>query len=354
MMKSFKLTLLVVFTLIVGFFFSFHANNALSAPKSLKDMKTTVWRTQSCVPYGHYVCQVIVHFAKEVEERTGGKLKIEVYASGGLGHPIPKTISAVRDGLMNMGEILGAFTHGEFPLSDIMELPGLVPGDLELRKEICKALAPYYAKVLSEQYNQVHLGGWQNDARTVGLHNKEVRSIDGLKGLKIRASGPNEVSLCKAIGAAPVSIATPEVYSAMARGTVDACFGADSWFASGKFWEVSKYVYSMEFDGHQMNWSINKQDFEALPPDVQKIVREAAAHAIDWVWPEVLSGQQAGRKQMIEHGVKYSDITPEDWAKLVEIGRPMVEEWGKKGGPVAREMLNTTRKIVADWEKRKK
>ena len=211
------------------------AGPVMSAPKSLADMKPTVWRTQSCVPYGHYVCQVIVHFAKEVKERTGGKLKIEVYASGGLGHPIPKTISAVRDGLMNMGEILGAFTHGEFPLSDVMELPGLVPGDLELRREICKALTPYYAKVLSEQYNQIHLGGWQNDARVVALHKKEVHSIDGLKGLKMRASGPNEVALCKAMGAAPVSIATPEVYSAMARGTVDACFGADSWLAAGKF-----------------------------------------------------------------------------------------------------------------------
>jgi len=346
-LKSILIALLVIAVISV-------AGLAISAPKSLADMKPTVWRTQSCVPFGHYVCQVIVHFAKEVEERTGGKLKIEVYPSGGLGHPIPKTISAVRDGLMNMGEILGAFTHGEFPLSDVMELPGLVPGDMELRKEICKALDPYYAKVLSEQYNQIHLGGWQNDARVVALHDKKVNSIEGLKGLKIRASGPNEVALCKAIGAAPVSIATPEVYSAMARGTVDACFGADSWLASGKFWEVSKHVYSMEFDGHQMNWSVNKQDFEALPPDVQKIVREAAAHAIEWVWPEVFSGQQEGRKQMIEHGVKYADINSQDWAELVELGKPMVEEWGKKGGPVAQEMLDTTRKIVADWEKRKK
>jgi TRAP-type transport system periplasmic protein len=343
----------ILFTLLVVAVVSL-AGPVMSAPKSLAEMKPTIWRTQSCVPYGHYVCQAIVHFAKEVEERTKGKLKIEVYASGGLGHPIPNTISVVRDGLMNMGEILGAFTHGEFPLSDIMELPGLVPGDMELRKEICKALAPYYAKTLAEQYNQVYLGGWQNDARVIALHKKEVNSIDGLKGLKIRASGPNEVAFCKAIGAAPVSIATPEVYSAMARGTVDSCFGADSWLASGKFWEVSKYVYSMEFDGHQMNWSINKQDFEALPPDVQKIVREAAARAIDWVWPEVISGQQAGRKQMIEHGVKYFDITPEDWAKLTKISRPIVDEWVEKGGTVALEMLNTTKKIVTDWQNRKK
>ena len=255
---------------------------------------------------------------------------------------------------MNMGEVLGAFTHGEFPLSDIMELPGLVPNDMEVRQRICKELAPIYKKVLLENYNQVYLGGWQNDARVVGLNKKMVDSIEGLKGLKIRASGPNEVSLCKALGAGPVSIATPEVYSAMARGTVDACFGADSWFASGKFWEVCKYVYAMGFDGHQMHWTINRQDFEALPAEVQQIVREAAANAIEWVWPQVFSGQKSGREKMIEKGVKYIDISVEDWNKLEKIGRPIVEEWVKQGGTVAQKMLKRTEEIVKEWEKNQK
>lgn len=325
--------------------------SALSAPKSLAEMKPTLWRTQSCVPLNHYVCQAIVHFKDEVEKRTSGKLRIEVYPSGGMGIPIPKTVSSVQDGLMNMGEILGAFTHGEFPLSDIMELPGLVPGNIDLRKKICEALSPYYEKVILDRYNQYWLGGYQNDARVVALNRKRVSSIAELKGLKLRASGPNEVALCNALGAVPVSIVGPEVYQAMARGTVDACFGADSWLATGKFWEVAKYVYSMEFDGHQMHWTINKQDFDALPRDVQQIVREAAANAIDWVWPEVISNQKSGRQMMIEHGVKYIDISPEDWAKFVEIGKPVVEEWGRKGGPVAQEMLSVVSEIIKNWKR---
>jgi TRAP-type C4-dicarboxylate transport system substrate-binding protein len=356
-MEIMKISFRMFKKVLVGLLATFvvlQAGPAFSAPKSLAEMKPTVWRTQSCVPMGHYVCQAIVHFGKEVEQRTGGKLKIEVLASGGLGIPIPKTVSAVRDGLMNMGEILGAFTHGEFPLSDVMELPGLVPGDLKVRREICKALAPYYEKVLPEKYNQIYLGSWQNDARVIALNKKKVNTIGDLKGLKIRASGPNEVSLCKILGAAPVSIATPEVYTAMSQGTVDGCFGADSWLASAKFWEVTKYIYSMEFDGHQMHWSINKQDFMALPPDVQKIVRESAAHAIEWVWPEVASEQRSGRKMLADHGVQYVDITSKDWAHFVEISKPIVEEWGKKGGPVALEMLNATKKVVSGLSKGKK
>ena len=343
-----------VFIALLATFIVLQVEPAFSAAQSVAEMKPTVWRTQSCVPMGHYLCQAIVRFGREVEQRTGGKLKIEVLASGGLSIPIPKTISAVRDGLMNMGEVLGAFTSGEFPLSDIMELPGIVPWDIKVRREVCKALTPYYEKVLPEKYNQVYLGGWQNDIRVIALHKKKVNNIGDLKGLKIRASGPNEVSLCKIVGAAPVSIATPEVYTAMSQGTVDGCFGADSWLASGKFWEVSKYVYSMQFDGHQMHWTINKQDFMALPNDVQKIVTESAAHAIEWVWPEVFSDQKAGREMMIKHGVQYVDITPKDWDHFVEISKPITEEWEKKGGPVAVEMLNVTKKVVSESRKGKK
>jgi TRAP-type transport system periplasmic protein len=345
---------IVIFVFLVSFFFVFWGAPALAAEKTLATMKPTVWRTQSIITLGHYNTQVFVRFAEEVAKKTDGKLKVEVHASGGLGHPIPKTVSVVRDGLMNVGQLLGAFVNGEFPLADVMELPGLVPEDLELRKQVEKALAPYYEKVLPAQYNQYYLGGWQSDSRVIGSASKKISTLGDLKGIKIRASGPNEVALCKVLGAAPVSIATPEVYSAMNSGTVDACFGADSWYASAKFWEVMKFAYSMQFDGHQMLFTINKDDFDALPPDVKEIVRKAAENAISWVWPEVFAEKKSGREVMVSREVKYFDITPEDWKKLEEISNPIVDEWVKKGGTTARDMVGVIKKVVSQWESKKK
>jgi len=332
----------------------FSVDLATAAEKSLADMKPAVWRTQSIIGLTHYNTQVYVRFADAVAKRTNGKLKIEVYASGGLGHPIPKTVSIVRDGLMNIGQLLGAFVSGEFPLADVMELPGLVPEDMNLRKEVVQALTSQYQKVLSLKYNQYFLGGWQSDSRVIGSADREISRLADLRGIKIRASGLNEVAVCKVLGAAPVSIATPEVYSAMSSKTVDACFGADSWFGSAKFWEVLKYVYSMQFDGHQMIFTVNKEDLDALPREVQEIVKKEAQNAIDWVWPEIWAEKEKGRKAMIDHGVKYFDITPEDWKKLESIGKPIVEEWIKRGGPVAQEMVTTIQKVVKGWEAKRK
>ncbi len=146
--------LIVLFTV----FLVMSMNSSFAAERSLKDMKPTVWRTQSITPLGHYNTQVYVRFAEEVARRTNGKLKIEVHASGGLGHPLPKTVSVVRDGLMEVGQLLGAFVNGEFPFADVMELPGLVPEDMELRMQVVKALTPFYEKVLLQKYNQYFLG----------------------------------------------------------------------------------------------------------------------------------------------------------------------------------------------------
>jgi len=339
---------------LLSAFFILAPYSSVAAEKSLASMKPTVWRTQSIVPLGHYNTQVWVRFADEVAQKTGGKLKIEVYASGGLGHPIPKSVSLVRDGLMEVGQLLGAFVNGEFPLADVMELPGLVPEDMDLRIEVVKTLTPYYQKVLPEKYNQYFLGGFQSDSRTLASADKKIEGLEAMKGLKIRASGPTEVGVCKALGVAPVSIATPEVYSAMSSKTVDACFGADSWFASGKFWEVSKYVYSMQFDGHQMIHTVNKDAFDALPPDVQGIVKQASENAIRWVWPTVFSEKNQGRKMMISHGVKYFDINPQDWKKFGLLNKPIQDEWFKRGGPMGREMVDAIQKVVKKWESKKK
>ncbi len=57
---------------------------------------------------------------------------------------------------------------------------------------------------------------------------------------------------------------------------------------------------------------------------------------------------------MISHGVQYFDIGAEDWKKLGIIGKPIQEDWLKRGGPVGREMIDTIQKVVSKWEEKKK
>ena len=132
-----------------------------AGPKSIADMKPTVWRTQAATPAGHVFTEMFVNFGKGVEKRTGGKLKLKVYPSAGLGYPLTSTISTVRDGLQDVGYLLGAFCHGECPVIDLMEIPGLIPGDLDLRWKIRQGINSFYEKILPAKYGQYHLGGAQ-------------------------------------------------------------------------------------------------------------------------------------------------------------------------------------------------
>jgi TRAP-type C4-dicarboxylate transport system substrate-binding protein len=322
-------------------------------PASIADMKSTVWRTQAATPAGHVFTEMFVNFGKGIEKRTGGKLKLKVYPSAGLGYPLTNTISTVRDGLQQVGYVLGAFCHGECPIIDLMEIPGLIPGDLDLRWKIRQAINPYYEKILPAKYGQYHLGGAQCGPRILGTIRKKIVTIDDLKGMKIRSSGANETKISKLLGMAPVSITTPEVYSALSSGTIDGCWGADEWFDPAKFYEVLKYAFVCEINGHTLAMTVNKRAFDALPADAQTIVREEGAKVFEWYAQEVKPIIMGSREVCMGKGMDYTYITREDWKRVVELAKPIIDDNIKEGGPEAKKIISVIQSMVSEWEANK-
>lgn len=326
---------------------------SLAGPESIADMKPTVWRTQAATPAGHVFTEMFVNFGKGIEKRTGGKLKLKVLPSAGLGYPLTSTISTVRDGLQQIGYLLGAFCHGECPIIDLMEIPGLIPGDLDLRWKIRQAINPYYEKILPVKYGQYHLGGAQCGPRILGTVDKKIVKIADLKRMKVRSSGANETKISKFLGIAPVSITTPEVYSALASGLLDGTWGADEWFDPAKFYEVLKYAFVCEINGHTLAMSVNKKAFDALPPDAQQIVREEGAKVFEWYSQEVKSIIKKSRQVCMDKGIEYTYITRDDWKRVVELAKPIIDDNIKKGGSEAKEIIDKIQAMVADWEAKK-
>ena len=314
-----------------------------------KEMEQTIWRVQTCCPESHFMNVYYQRMADEVLERTNGKLKIEVYPSGGLGLPLTETISSVRDGLLNMGQAIGAFSHGEFPLADVLEMGGLLPQDFDLRYEVSQAMVPYYNEILPKEYNQYLLTFYAGEYRNICTADRKVTTLDDLKGLKVRSSGPSEVSSSQVLGMSPVSIASPEIYGALQTGIVDGAWLSTSFYAAAKFWEVSKSVYEMYFGGQTFLWIVNKDSFEALPEDVQQIVREAATNATDWlVFEKMKTEYIEARKVCEENGMVFTDITDEDYAKLQALVKPIREQYAKDTGPLAQEMMGIAEKMIAE------
>src|SRR5215470_15313961 len=148
------------------------------------ELKFSSWVSST---HGHHVA-VLAPWAKMLEEKSGGRLKVTIYPGATLGKPADH-FDLVKNGIAEMGFASPGYTPGRFPLIAATELPLLV----KTGKGGSQAVWSLYDKY------------WKAD----------------LAGVKILAATPMTTAMLKTLGATPVSIAAPDTYTALERGTVD-------------------------------------------------------------------------------------------------------------------------------------
>jgi len=190
-----------------------------------------------------------------------------------------------------------------------------------------------------------------NSGPGVFMTNKPISSVDGLKGLKMRAAG-NQSKIATAIGVTPVSVPIGDIYEGLQRNVIE---GILFYPESLKSYRFGDFIRGLQ-DNPGINWAgsgfhvMNKQKWASLPPDIQKIIEEvteewAEKHAK--VWAET---DKEGRDYGISKGMKVFKISPEEAKKSQEMVKPLFDEYVKsmkeKGLP-GEEAL----KFCRDWLK---
>jgi TRAP-type C4-dicarboxylate transport system substrate-binding protein len=109
------------------------------------------------------------------------------------------------------------------------------------------------------------------------MSNKPIRTLNDLKGMKIRGTG-NMANMLNALGATAIAMPIFEVYDALQKGTVEAAMSGPDNFEAQKFAEVVKYATDLSFIAPNMitMTQMNEAKFKSLPPDVQKIITETS------------------------------------------------------------------------------
>lgn len=175
------------------------------------------------------------------------------------------------------------------------------------------------------------MGGW---------FNKEINSLDDFKGLKMRMPGLGGEVL-RRVGASAVSLPGGEIFPALQSGTIDATEWVGPWndLAFG-FYKITKYYYWPGFHepGSSLEAVVNKDKYDALPKDLQEIIRICCMSEMVDTYGEFIANNNKALNTLVnEHGVQLREF-PED--VLIAIG--------KASGEVVRESAEadeTTRKI---------
>ena len=271
--RSLLLSFFIVFITACG-----SDNGKESSNNTVDTSKTYHWKMVTTWPPNFPVLQEgAERFADNINVMSNGRLNIKVYAGGEL-IPALQTFDAVSQGTVEMGHGSAYYWAGKVPEAQFfstvpfgMTARGMNAwlydgGGLELWREVYK---PFHVIPFPLGNTGVQMGGW---------FNKEINSLDDLKGLKMRIPGLGGKVFAKA-GGNPVLLAGSEVYTALERNTID----ATEWIGPfhdqrlGLYRAAEHYYYpGWHEPGTVLELTINQRAWESLPADLQAIVSNAA------------------------------------------------------------------------------
>lgn len=277
-------------------------------------------------PAPHKNAVLAADWAKEVETRTNGRVKITVFPGGTL-TPSDKCYDGVVQGISDIGFSVFAYTRGRFPLLEIADLPvGLSSG-----VAATKALNEFFAKFQPKELNDVKVMYLHGHGPGILHTKKAVSKLEDLKGMKIRCTGI-AASIVSALGGTPVAMPMGDTYDALSRGVVDGSMAPQESLQGWKWGEVVKY--SVENFGSSYSTAMfvvmNRRKWDSLPADVQAIIETINAEYAEKqgkLWDEI---DKEGRDFTLGRGNKILPLTPQEDARWAAAVKPILDDYVKR------------------------
>ncbi|MFN4360797.1 MAG: TRAP transporter substrate-binding protein [Hylemonella sp.] len=296
----------------------------------------TKWDLAAAYPATNFHSENMAQFAAEVDQATGGKLKITLHANASL-FKAPEIKRAVQGGQAQAGEILLANFQNEWQIYGADGLPFLADSYAQSVK-LYQAQKPLLEKKLAEQGMQLlYAVPWPPQ----GIYTKKpINSVADLKGVKWRAYSPATGRIAELVGAQPVTVQAAELSQALATGVVEATMTSGATGVDSKLYEHLKYYYDTQAWLPKNAIIVNKKAFDALDKPAQDAVRKAAAAAEA---RGLAASQRINTETLAKlsaNGMQVVTPSPALKAELKKIGDVMLKEWLEKAGADGTTLVN--------------
>ena len=208
-------------------------------------------------------------WAKKIEADSNGRLKVEIYPSATLSKP-GATYDATAKGSVDIGMQAQGYTAGRFPLTQIVELPGITN---TAQQQSCILHKLYDEGVINSEYEDTHLlaliGTGQGALHTV---DKPIRTPADMKGLRIRQPSAVASHIIEATGAAPVGMPASDTYTSLQRGVIDGLSFTWQPIQAFRLDELINTHTNIPFYNSTFVISMNKDKYNSLPDDLKKVI----------------------------------------------------------------------------------
>lgn len=300
-----------------------------STPAKAADKEIREWKLVTAWPKNYPGLGTGANrFAERVTAMSGGRLTIKVHGAGEL-VPAMGVFDAVRDGSAEMGHSASYYWKGKHPATPFFTAVPFGLTAQELNSWVNFGGGQELWDELYGEFGIKPLPCGNSGTQMAGWFRKEINSLEDIKGLKIRAPGlAGEVM--QRIGATPVQMPGGEVFTSMQTGALDAADWVgpynDLTFGLHK---VAKYYYypGWQEPGAMLELMINKEKWDALPEDLQAIVKSAAEAENQHIYDEFTARNAEALKQLVdEHGVQLRRLPDEVLEALEKTSQEAVED----------------------------
>ncbi|MEJ8545872.1 DctP family TRAP transporter solute-binding subunit [Brevibacillus borstelensis] len=296
------------------------------------------------LPQDHHISKGIEEFAKKVTERSGGKVKVQVYPAGQLLSD-KEMNQAILTGGVEMGVNSTTLWASVVPAMGLFDVPFALPTSYELAG---KALSGTVGEKLNAEMEKkgakVLLFADYGYAQFANSARPLTKPQD-FQGLKIRSIGHIPSVMIQAYGAAPVFMGAGEVYMALQRKTIDGATSGTTAMVQRKYDEVSKYLTVVNYAYLEFVLAVNKKYWDALPPKTQELLTSTAKETEDWIRQQAEAEDKATADELKKKGMEVYVVPEAELPAWKEAAKPAWDEYLKTAGDLGKELLEDLQNI---------
>jgi TRAP-type C4-dicarboxylate transport system substrate-binding protein len=298
----------------------------------------------------------IVPWTQMVGQKSGGKIKIDIYPALQLGGRPQQLVDQIKDGVVDIAWTLTGYTPGRFPRLEVFELPFV-------HKSIAstnKALVEFHA---------THLQAEMKDYKVLALHvhagnviitrDKPIRAVDDFKGLKIRTPNQTGSWFLEGTGATPIGTTITEVAQLLSRGVIDGAALPFEIIWPFKLHELTKFHTELD-GGRRFQTAIfflgmNRAKYDSMSAEHKKLFDSALGDDIvslaTKVWEEA---EEPGIQAAKARGNTFIKMSAAETERMMKLAQPVYDRWisaMKEKGIDGKALLDDARAMIAKHEK---
>lgn len=297
-------------------------------------------------PATHSQYKLAESWAKELEKRTNGRVKVTLYPGGSL-TKADQCYEGVVNGVSDLGMSCFAYTRGRFPLLEVLDLPLGYPSGMVATKvanEIVKKYQPAELKDVKVLYVHAHGPG-------ILASKKPVRNLEDLSGMKIRATGLC-TKIVEKLGGQPIGMSQSETYEALQKGVVEATFCPIETLQGWKQGEVIQAVTDSRCVGYTtaMFVVMNKKKWEELPEDIKNVIQQLSEEWVEKHGEAWDKDDESARSYVQSLGREIISLSPEEQERWKNAVQPVLNDYVSVNDGLPRaEILKDTQDLIKQF-----